>query len=150
MIWSTPIIIRHAHCDQENDDEDQHKGPEPGRLCGRGVGEAYCYQGSLEPHEPGIWLWIFSSNEFRAKSDLVKYSDVRHNYIKTWSRSPSLSISSSSNRKMLRQRVPFSRIAALKSSENLKWKKRITNARWAIRFYHKQRQVQNIGLLFVW
>ena len=149
MIWSTLIIIPSAHCDQEKH-EDQHNWPEPERWCGPKVGAAYCYQGSLEPHEPGIWLWIFSSNEFRAKSDLVKYSDVRHNYIKTWSRSPSLSISSSSNRKMLRQRVPFSRIAALKSSENLKWKKRITNARWAIRFYHKQRQVQNIGLLFVW
>ena len=27
--------------------------------------------------------------------------------------------------------------------------KRITSARWAILFYHKQRRVQNIGLLFV-
>ena len=40
--------------------------------------------------------------------------------VSTWSRSPSSSISSSSRRKMLRQRVPFSLIAALKSSENLK------------------------------
>ena len=40
--------------------------------------------------------------------------------VETWSISPSLSMSSSSRRKMLKQRVPFSRIAALKSSENLK------------------------------
>ena len=70
MIWSTPIIITHAHCDQENHDGGQHNWPEPVRLCGRGVGAAYCYQGSLEPHEPGIWLWIFISNEFRTKREL--------------------------------------------------------------------------------
>ena len=69
MIWSMPIIIPHANCDQENHDEDQHNGPEPGRWCGPKAGAAYCYQDSLEPHEPGIWLWIFISNEFRPKSE---------------------------------------------------------------------------------